>query len=203
MAFGWDVIDGSLGNAQAEFEAAGYELNKVVALVATPGELTLHSRAHAHARVRPLDPDPSSSVDEHAWDAIFRLQMANREPGHSDADYARFLAQRTAERRARFMDGDGAWYVAELDGEVVASCGIVVTNGRARYQAVDTDPAFQRKGLASRLIYDAGCDAIERFGAQRLVIVAEEGYHALPLYESLGFVARERTPGVCWWPRSA
>jgi hypothetical protein len=33
------------------------------------------------------------------------------------------------------------------------------------------------------------------------VIAADVGYHALGLYESLGFERREHVAGVCLWPR--
>ena len=32
------------------------------------------------------------------------------------------------------------------------------------------------------------------------MIVADPGYHALGLYESLGFERRENVVGVCRWP---
>jgi hypothetical protein len=49
-------------------------------------------------------------------------------------------------------------------------------------------------------VHDAGRVAIEQFDAQHLVIVADADYHAKALYESLGFVERERQLAVCWWP---
>jgi len=36
----------------------------------------------------------------------------------------------------------------------------------------------------------------------RFVIVADAGYHALGLYESLGFERTEHVSGVCLWPRT-
>jgi hypothetical protein len=50
------------------------------------------------------------------------------------------------------------------------------------------------------VVHDAGRAALEQFGASHLVIGADAEYHALPLYESLGFVVRERSLAVCWWP---
>jgi ribosomal protein S18 acetylase RimI-like enzyme len=101
------------------------------------------------------------------------------------------------------MVGRGAWYVA-LDpssGAVAASCGIVVTDGRARYQAVGTTLEYRRRGICSRLVVDAARHSAEAYGAQRFVIVADLGYHALGLYESLGFVRAEHVVGVCLWQR--
>ena len=137
------------------------------------------------------------------WAAVLDLQVASREPGHTEADYREFVTGRMEDRRTRFRAGDGAWFVAQRpDGTVASSCGVVVTHGRCRYQAVDTHPDHRRLGIATRLVHDAGRSALDRFGAQHLVIGALADYHALPLYESLGFVPRDRNLAVSWW-RSA
>lgn len=198
-AFGWDVIDGELGAAQQEFVAAGYQLETAVALIATEQELRAHARASDEVTIVELD--PADGADADLWHGVQELQVETRDPGHTEEDHRRFVVERMAGRRRRFQAGDGAWFAAvTAEGEVAASCGIVVTDGRARYQAVDTAERFRRRGIATRLVYDVGRAAFERMGAEHLVIVAEAGYHALPLYESLGFVARERAVGVCWWP---
>lgn len=195
-AFSWDV-PGDDGAAVTEFGPAGYRLDRAVALVATPGELVDHPRANRDVTVRALDP----RGDEPLWAEVQRLQLADREPGHSEADYRAFLVSRMRDRRVRFEAGDGAWFVAQLpDGTVAGSCGVVVTARRARYQAVDTLEAHRRTGIASRLVTEAGRIAVARFGAEQLVIGADAQYHAMPLYESLGFTIRERCLAVVWWP---
>lgn len=198
-AFEWDVADGELGAAEAEFVHAGYELERTVGLVATPQQLLLHPRASRDVRVRSLDPSPG--VDEAAWAAVVDLHVSERGPGHGERTFREFAERGMAARRARFVAGHGAWFVAETPGgEVAASCGVFVVAGRARYQDVHTAPAYRRQGVATRLVHDAGRSAVERYGARHLVIAAELEYHALPLYESLGFQPRERVSGVCWWP---
>jgi len=86
-------------------------------------------------------------------------------------------------------------------GAVAGSLGIVVTGGRGRYQAVDTAEAFRRRGIASRLVVEAAQRAAADHGAERFAIVADRTYHALGLYESLGFERAEHVLGVCRWPR--
>jgi ribosomal protein S18 acetylase RimI-like enzyme len=86
--------------------------------------------------------------------------------------------------------------VATRAGAVVGSCGVVVTDDRGRFQAVDTAQAYRRRGICSRLVVDAAADAVARFGARRLVICADPNYHALGIYESLGFRRIERVAGV-------
>lgn len=192
----WDV-PGEDGEAFAEFVDVGYAADRGVALVARPDELVDHPRSNREVEVRWLDPDADAAL----WDAVVELQVATREPGHPEQYHRQFVTARMQDRRARFRDGDGAWFVALLaDGTVAASCGVVVTDGRARYQAVDTAVDHRRRGIASRLVVDAGRHAVERFGATLLVIGADADYHALPLYESLGFVVREQCLAVCWWP---
>jgi ribosomal protein S18 acetylase RimI-like enzyme len=83
--------------------------------------------------------------------------------------------------------------------EVVASCGIVVTGERGRFQAVDTAAAYRRRGISSRLVVEAADRAAKR-GVKHFVIAAEPDYHALGLYESLGFQRVERVAGVCRRP---
>ena len=85
-------------------------------------------------------------------------------------------------------------------GNVVGSCGIVVTAGRGRFQAVETAAAYRRRGICSRLVVEAARHAVEAYGAAQLVIVADATYHALGLYESLGFERREHVYGVSLWP---
>ncbi|MCW2972533.1 MAG: GCN5-related N-acetyltransferase [Thermoleophilia bacterium] len=200
LAFTWDDISGATGEARAEFVVAGYELEEEVALVATPQAHRAHARASDDVFIRSLDPT-AEGPDEAAWAAVVELQVATREPGHTEAAHRAFVMARQADHRRRFRAGDGAWFVAETAaGELAATCGVYVTNGRGRYQAVDTAEPFRRRGIASRLVHDAGAVAIERMGAEQLVIVADANYHALPLYESLGFVARERLWSMAWWP---
>lgn len=195
-AFSWDVANGERGAADAEFLAAGYEASLEVGLVATPQELVAHPRTNREVQVRQLDVDG----DERLWAAAEELQVANRGEGHGEDEHRAFVRRRMRDRRELFAQGRGAWFLALTDtGVPAASCGVLVTDGRGRFQAVDTLEQFRRRGIATGLVHDAGRAAIEQFGARRLVIVADEGYHAAALYRSLGFVERERGFSVCWW----
>ena len=72
-----------------------------------------------------------------------------------------------------------------------------MTGARGRFQAVDTAAAHRRKSVCSRLVVEAARAAAADHGAERLVICADPDYHALGLYESLGFRPRERVAGAC------
>ncbi|MFZ0088420.1 MAG: GNAT family N-acetyltransferase [Solirubrobacteraceae bacterium] len=193
--FAWDRTDGALGRAQEEFVARGYALEETVGLIATPDRVVAHPRANRDVLVLALDPFPDR--DEALWDQVLELQVAD--PEELDEETHRsFHRRRLTDVRALFQAGRGAWYVAlgGHSGEVWGSCGVVVTGSRGRFQSVDTAAAHRRQGICSRLIVDATHHAAARHGADQLVIGADPNYHALGLYESLGFQRAERVAGV-------
>ena len=197
-AFTWDRPDGELGAAREEFGARGYVLDEMVGLVAEAAGLRPHARENRDVELRALDPNG----DEDLWDGVVEVQVAGRAPVFEEAAHRTFCRGRQRELRRLFEAGHGTWYVALLPGtrEVAGSCGIVVTDGRGRYKAVDTALAHRRAGICSRLVVEASRLSTEAFGTERFVIVADAGYHALGLYESLGFERRERVGEVLLMP---
>jgi ribosomal protein S18 acetylase RimI-like enzyme len=198
--FGWDRSDGALGRAHEDFVARGYELEENVGLIADAGGLRTHPRQNRDVVIRALD--PAAGADQPQWDGVLDLHLANRDPRFEAAQHREFSRRYLESRRTLLRAGRGGWYVAQYPGsdEVVASCGIIVTGDRGRFQTVDTAAAYRRRGICSRLVVEAAAHAARTYGARRLVIVAESGYHALGLYESLGFQRAERVCGVCRWP---
>jgi ribosomal protein S18 acetylase RimI-like enzyme len=199
--FAWDRVDGDFGRAREEFAANGYEIDESIGLSAGRDQLQHHPRANRDVTVHALDPAPGA--DAELWREVLELQVAGRAEGHSEADYRAYAEPWLASRRRRFQSGGGSWFVAidPATGAVAASCGIVVTASRGRFQSVETLPGYQRRGICSRLVVDAAQHAAGAYGAERFVIVADIGYHALGLYESLGFDRAEHVVGVCRWPR--
>jgi ribosomal protein S18 acetylase RimI-like enzyme len=196
--FAWDRTDDARGAVDSEFRARGYDVDLSVGMIASPGEIHPHPRANREVEVKALDPR-AGGPDEAYWEQVLQLQAAGRDPDSSETEeaYRVFTRARQAELRGMFRAGLGAWYVA-IDGEsVAASLGIVVTGGRARYQAVDTAIAHRRRGICSRLLVEGARHAVVTYGATRLVIVADPDYHAAAIYESVGFRPVERVCGVC------
>jgi ribosomal protein S18 acetylase RimI-like enzyme len=198
--FAWDRADAVIGAAQKELVARGYTLEGSVGLVAEARALRPHPRENREVAVRVLD--PAEGADEELWAAVVELQVASRDEVHEEHSHRAFTRARQSGLRALFRAGHGAWYVAldPASGDVAGSLGIVVTAGRGRYQVVDTALAHRRRGVCSRLVVAAAQHATEAYEAERFVIVADPGYHALGLYESLGFEQRENVFGVCRWP---
>ncbi len=196
----WDRTDGEAGTAIEEFVGRGYELESLVGLVAGPDELVAHPRANHDVTIRPLDP-ATGGPDEALWTAVAETQIAGRDRQIGEPEYRDFSRARQGELRALFTAGRGAWYVALTpEGEVAASCGIVTTGDRGRFQAVETAERHRRRGICSRLVVDAAGHAAAEHSLRTLVIAADAEYHALGLYESLGFRRRERVNSLCRRP---
>jgi ribosomal protein S18 acetylase RimI-like enzyme len=200
--FAWDRTDGSLGLAREEFVERGFRLEECVGLVATAERVRAHPRESRDVEVRALDPADGS--DETLWQEVVELQVATRDERFTEAEHRVFSRRRLADLRALFLLGRGAWYVAlassSSEPQVLGSCGLVVTAGRGRFQSVETASAHRRRGICSRLLVEAARASAERHDARRLVIGADPNYHALGLYESLGFRRRERVCGVWQQP---
>jgi ribosomal protein S18 acetylase RimI-like enzyme len=199
LTFAWDDVDGRLGAAADEFVTHGYDLEKNVGLIATSEQLAEHPRQNEEVEVVPLDPEG----DDDLWSAVTQLWVDSRDMARfaDPAPYEIFSRGRLGDLRRLFRNGRGAWYVALYpDREVAGSCGIVVTGTRARYQTVDTAERYRRRGICSRLVVAAARHAASRHAIDQFVIVADPDYHAMGLYESLGFCQLERSAGVCRQP---
>ena len=192
-SFAWDRVDGAVGTAEAELVGRGFELERTAGLIATPQRVAEHPRANRESEVRALDP----AGDSRLWAAVLDLQMAAAPEEFQHSDYHRtFLERRQRELRDIFGAGRGGWYVALLDGVLAGSLGIVVTERRARYQTVDTAAGYRRQGIARRLVVDAARDAMSRHALDHLVIAADPDYHAIGIYEELGFERVEQVTGA-------
>jgi ribosomal protein S18 acetylase RimI-like enzyme len=169
-------------------------------LVTAPVDIQPHPRADPYVEVRALRPERDSD-DEPLWSQVVELWVAGRDPErYAEAAHRRYSIGRLADLRALFQAGRGAWYVALIGDEVAGSCGVVVTDGRGRFQAVDTKERHRRRGICSRLVTEASARAANRYGATQLVIAADPDYHAITIYQSLGFAPVERVVHLCLQP---
>jgi ribosomal protein S18 acetylase RimI-like enzyme len=150
----------------------------------------------AQRMIPPAKPPPAAEFrrlhGDGDWRRAVELSLAASDPDNSSGSRD-FLQRRMAAIRRACETGRGAWFGAFRDGEMHAGLGIFdAGDGLARFQSVDTHPAHRRQGLASHLLYAAGRYANTQLGARTLVIAADPEYHAIGIYESLGFSAAER-----------
>jgi len=180
VALGIDATD-AVGAAADPADPAEFAVDR--STVMTARSLRPPRHPNGDARLRMLGDDD--------WEAALELREANNadiEP----AEYRPFARRQLAAMRELQARGLGGWFGAFLDGRMVAGLGVFGDgSGTVRYQTVDTHPGYRRRGLAGTLVHFAGRHALERMGAQRLVIVADPDYSAIRLYRALGFEDRE------------
>ncbi|MFC4427263.1 GNAT family N-acetyltransferase [Deinococcus navajonensis] len=182
--FGWDVP--AQGHAEmTEFLEAGYRLEENLVMAAP--RLHAPPALNTRAEFRPV-----SDTDEE-WAQVLENQVASREDGYEEAPYRRFKASQLLGLRDMCRAGLGLWYGAFQDGKLVADLGVFSDGaGLLRYQSVGTAPAYRRQGLCGSLTFFAGEHAQKHFGAERLVIVADDHAQAKRVYASVGFEDAER-----------
>lgn len=189
--FGWDDTTGAEGASQ-EFIDRGYELERGVVLTAGVDDIVRPPKFNDELVVIRIETDSG-------WDDVIDHGVATREEKYSEETHRRFIIERTTQRRRMIEAGNGAWFAVYVDDKIVGDLGIIVTNGGVRYQSVTTHPDYRRQGICSTLVHHAAIDAVESFGAETLVMIADTEYHAAAIYESVGFSPTEKYNGLCWF----
>lgn len=182
----WDGTNGDEG-AAAELRAHGFTLMSNQVMVAEhgarAGEQLAKYGAPTALAIRVLAPDEVLATADLAYtigdrhDDTYRLFLDRRATWHRDL---------VAADKATF------WGAFDADGQLASSLGLVWLGKVARYQDVQTLPAYRKRGLASALL-DTSVRAAFARGADRVVIIAEPDSEGARVYARLGFKTLERT----------
>ena len=182
VALGLDRSDGVVPDADG-LTALGLDI--LVDTVMTATTLRPYAAAHPAAEIRPLRSDED-------WAQLAALRIALHE-GAPDPLLPQFAEAKAREFRSIAEQARGAWFGAFINGRMRCGAGLFSDgSGDARFQNVETHPAFRRQGLASALVHELGVWGLGELGASRLVIVADPDYHAIELYRRLGFADAEQ-----------
>ena len=178
-------FDGTRGRVEdlAWFSERGFSAEAQTVMTATKVHRPGHLNTEAVCRRLHTDYDWAQSVE-------VRMRCDDR---FVDRASHRSFVVAKAETNRKLAEADrGAWFGAFLDGRLVSQMGIVSAGpGLARFQTVETDPEFRRRGLAGSLVYHASGYGFDTLGAGTLVMVADPAYFAIDLYRAVGFVASE------------
>jgi GNAT superfamily N-acetyltransferase len=189
VTFWWDGTTGDPG-ASTELAAAGFTLESLLVMVATPDELARHASPEPPAwPIRALSPDETLAIGEVAY------AVGDRH----DETYRAFYERRAARHRDLIVRGLAKFWGAFDGAQLVASLGLVQLGALARFQDVQTLPAYRARGLASALLATAATHAADPHA--QLVIMPAPGGASERVYTRAGFRIAERTVSACRYPR--
>ncbi len=189
-AFGWDGLDGEVGDTAA-FIAAGFELERTVVLAAP--RLLPPERPNRDVRL-------AAVTDDAGWEAAVDVQASeSARPG-----YRSLVAGVMRANRRVAEAGHGVWWGAFVGDVMVATMGVFRVGDLARTQAIVTRAGWRGRGIASTLLHHAAESARAAWGTELLVLEAEADVPALNLYQRVGLALIEWRAGLgqrAWTPR--
>jgi ribosomal protein S18 acetylase RimI-like enzyme len=190
-------FDGTAGKASELdwFAEHGYDV--VVSRVMTTTKVHKPARINRDATYRQLCSDSD-------WAQSVELRIRCEDRPLEPVGFRAFATAKTGTNRQICDAGHGGWFGAFVGDRLVAQMGLLAAGDRlARFQAVETDPQYRRRGLAGSLVHHVSDYGFSELGAHTLVMVADPDYFAIDLYRSVGFGATETQLQVERPPASA
>ena len=177
LSFRWDdPSDDELG--RAALRNAGFTIDQNEVMAANEVLAPPHAMA-----IRALESGEVLSTALLAWALADRHDERMRQLLHARASWFADLVDRGV---ARFY---GAFDTVAGASKLVASCGLVDLGPIARYQDVQTLPAYRRRGLAGALL----ATAARELPGKRYVIMTTADSDGARVYQRVGFQRVERT----------
>jgi ribosomal protein S18 acetylase RimI-like enzyme len=187
-SFTWDGLDGEEGELTA-FLARGFTVERHEVMAAR--------------RLHPAPPPPGVTLrlieGERAWSAVVAAQRAAFVRQGEEEE--RFIERLFAAYGRALVAGHGVWWGAFVGDDLAANLGIFRVGELARYQAVMTDAAYRRRGIASALVAVAAEEASRAWQSELVLLEVEPGGAAVGLYHRLGFATIERRVALVQYPR--
>lgn len=114
-------------------------------------------------------------------------QVRARDESFEEAGYR--VYRRSAMHRIAAMNREGIaeWFGAVVGGVLAADCGLVHDGSMGRFQHVETQPEWRRRGLCRALVHHVCRHAFDKLGLARLVMCADPHDVAIGIYRSVGF----------------
>ncbi len=182
VTLGFDGVDGRVENL-SWFADQGFNAEAQTVMTATAVHPPARRNNGAIYRALLTDDDWAQSVE---------LRMRCDLQGHEPATHRVYVTAKNETNLGLVEHGPGGWFGAFVNGRLAAQMGLVLAGpGLARFQSVETDPAFRRQGLAATLVNEVSRFGFETLGAHTLVMVADPTYFAIDLYRSVGFADTE------------
>ncbi|WP_421223665.1 GNAT family N-acetyltransferase [Aeromonas enteropelogenes] len=187
--FQWPLAEGQ-NSRIAGFVTTGYQYLECVVLALDEQSWQPVMLSHPGQELRAFQASD--------WQTWLDFELHERDMSHDEASYLAYLHSRQRLYQAMIADGLGDWWGIWQEGQLIASCGLFFTDTMGRFQLVRTHRAWRNRGLCRRLLSHVARQGLKR--VERLIIVADEHYHAQRIYRSLGFTPVARIGSLCRWP---
>lgn len=191
VTFAWDSPTGEIGDV-SEFIENGFLLEPTAVLSAR--KVVRPPKFNESVKVRTLRGSGE-------WERMIEIQIASAHDHLSPAEWASFYRKQAVRYQQMEKAGFGKWYGAFIDDILVGGLGIFHRNRLGRFQTVSTHPEYQRQGICQTLVYQASQSALSEGHVKDLVMCADPDYHAIKIYEMVGFKHRLTEHGVYWWDK--
>lgn len=190
ITLAWDVPE--IGEIE-RFTENGFTFSKQVTLTAT--EVTMPPYPNIKLEVRPLQ-----SKEE--WDLMVEIQIESAHDNLPRKEWIRFYNSQRERYEKMKQQNLGHWFGGFIKGKLVAGLGLFHNGEMGRYQIVSTHPDYRRQGICGTLVYQTALHAFESMKLKKLVMCADQDYHAARVYESVGFKPSQLEYGVSWWNKT-
>ena len=186
--FTWPEADDDVITLDA-FVEQDYEATVCRVLVSRPEDIGRVS-INPLVKVRPF-------AVQRDWDNWSRMQLDDM-PNPLDVTSQRYMAYQQIAYRSLIERDLGNWWGAFIDDEQVGSAGLFFVDGIGRFQSVITEPKHRNKNICKTLVSEV--IRLNAGRSERLVMVADESYHAGAIYEAMGFRPQGRVASLCQEP---
>lgn len=192
VTFAWDSPTGDIGDV-SEFLHHGFRLEATAVLAART--VVRPPKFNDALEVRALRTDAE-------WEQMIEIQISSAHDHLSRTEWESFYRKQALRYRKMEDAGFGGWYGGFLNDELVGGLGIFHRNGVGRFQTVSTAPQFQRRGICQTLVFRSSQMLLSSGQVEHLVMCADPDYHAIKIYESVGFQRQITEHGVYWWDKT-
>jgi len=182
VAMGFDGTTGTLADL-AWFTEKGFDAEALTVMTAAAVRTPAHINRDAVYRGLRSDDD---------WARGVELQIRCGRENIESVAARTFATEKARINRGLVEAGHGRWFGAFVGDRLAAQMGLLAAGpGLARFQSVQTDPDFRRRGLAGTLVRHVSRYGFDELGARTLVMVADPDYFAIDLYRNVGFEPTE------------
>lgn len=192
ITLAWDSALAGVGDP-SEFLENDFVLRSTAVLSAS--QVVCPPKFNDHLEVRPLS-------SEKEWERMIDIQTSSADDHLSRAEWEKFNRSQATRYQAMEKAGFGNWYGGFLDGQLIAGLGLFHRERIGRFQSVCTDPQYQRQGACQTMVYKVSQKMLASGLVDDLVMCADPDYHAIKIYESVGFARQALEHGVCWWDKN-